>query len=94
MKQAPEESRACAIFPDVFGNTEQTFSGEDRIRTIAEIPEVCRLSAKSAAESGAVLGNSDPIDPELLLVIEAWPSLAESSKAAILDIVRGSDPML
>ena len=30
-KQAPDESRACVIFPDVYGDSEQTFSGEDRI---------------------------------------------------------------
>lgn len=36
-KQAPDVSRACAIFPDVFGDTEQTFSGEDRIRTCGRV---------------------------------------------------------
>jgi hypothetical protein len=32
-KKAPDISRAYAIFPDVFGDSEHAFSGEDRIRT-------------------------------------------------------------
>ena len=32
-KQAPDVSGACAISPDVYGDSEHTFSGEDRIRT-------------------------------------------------------------
>jgi hypothetical protein len=36
-KQAPDESRACAIFPDVCGEIEHLFSGEDRIRTCGPV---------------------------------------------------------
>ena len=36
-KQAPDVSRACAIFPDVFDDSEQKFSGEDRIRTCGRV---------------------------------------------------------
>ena len=36
-KQAPDESRACVVLPDLFGVSEQTFSGEDRIRTCGRV---------------------------------------------------------
>ena len=47
--------------------------------------------AKSgAAESGALSGNSPQIDAELAKVIEAWPTLPDAIKAAVLALVNSA----
>ncbi len=50
-------------------------------------------SAISGAESGALGAREVPLDPKLVAVVNALPTLPESSKAGILAIVgtaRGS----
>ena len=40
------------------------------------------------ANSDAVCGDSIPIDPDLAAVVAAWPTLPESTRAAVLALVR------
>jgi hypothetical protein len=43
---------------------------------------------KGGAESGAVGARKGPIDPDLALIIEVWPTLSEASKAEVITIVK------
>ena len=49
-----------------------------------------RCGFSGAAESGAVGANSPPLTAELAEVIEAWPTLPEAARAAILAMVRAA----
>ncbi len=47
-----------------------------------------RCQCAGAAESGAVGADSPPICPDLAELIEAWPTLPETTRAAILELIR------
>ena len=49
-----------------------------------------RCGFSGAAESGAVGADSPPITADLAEVIEAWPTLPEAARAAILAMVRAA----
>ncbi|MBN2476046.1 MAG: hypothetical protein JXB62_15655 [Pirellulales bacterium] len=66
-------------------------SGGDRTRTDAPTPEKNAISESGAAECGAVASDAaigTENDPELSLLIEAWPSLRADLRLAIVAIVR------
>lgn len=66
-------------------------NGGDRIRTDAQTPEKNAISENGDAECGAVAfdaANGAENDPELRLVIEAWPALSVELRLAIVAIVR------
>jgi len=66
-------------------------SGEDRNGTTPENPEKAALFETGAAECGAVAfdaTNGAKIDPELRLLIEAWPALSVELRRAVAAIVR------
>ena len=66
-------------------------SGEDRIRTPFENTGKTGFPAESGAESGAVGARADLLDPGLAAVVEAWPTLPEATKDAILAMVKQPD---
>ena len=45
-------------------------------------------SFQSGAESGALGALSAPIDPDLALLVKAWPGLPEAVKAKVVAMVR------
>ena len=45
-------------------------------------------SQQGGAESGAVGAQNSPIDPDLELIIEVWPTLSDASKAELITIVK------
>jgi len=45
-------------------------------------------SEKGGAESGASSGDSRPLDPDLMAVVNAWPTLPETTRQSILTIIR------
>jgi hypothetical protein len=45
-------------------------------------------SEKGGAESGASSGNSAPIDPDLMAIVNAWPDLPKTARQAILAIIQ------
>jgi hypothetical protein len=49
---------------------------------------LARQSRGGAAKSGAFSAASAATDPELALIIDAWPALAPETRAAILALVR------
>ena len=51
---------------------------------LGEILPAARVSV--CEESGALGAREVPLDPELVAVVNAWPTLSESSKAGILAI--------
>ena len=60
---------------------------------IEQVPETSGKSvvaSPGAAESGAVGAHFAPIDADLRAIIDAWPTLSESTKAEILLIVTHS----
>ena len=48
------------------------------------------IAETGGAESGALGGEFDPVDPDLAAVIEAWPKLPEAVRAGILAMVRAA----
>ncbi len=46
------------------------------------------------AEDGVESGGLTTIDPALVLVVEAWPTLPEAIRAEILAMIRGARPRL
>ena len=53
-------------------------------------PEKTTLSVDGGADSGALGGQSCPIDPALASLIGAWPTLPEPIKAGILAMIRAA----
>jgi hypothetical protein len=49
------------------------------------------ISETRAAESDAVAARNGPIDPDLALIIEMWPTLSEASKAEVITIVKAAE---
>ena len=47
-------------------------------------------SASRAAPGAAVSAETVPLDPDLQLVIDAWPTLPEATKIGILAMVRAA----
>jgi hypothetical protein len=47
-------------------------------------------SDQSGAESGALGAREAPLDPELAVVVDAWPALPDAIKAGILALVRAT----
>jgi hypothetical protein len=48
----------------------------------------CEPAEASAAKSGAVQSRTEPQDPELARVVEAWPGLSEDVRRQILDLIK------
>ena len=64
-----------------------TPSGEDRIRTKGTNPENEQDSVLSAAKSAAVDAENPPLDPQLQLLIERWPTLSKAVQQQIMLLV-------
>ena len=47
------------------------------------------VAAQGGAESGAVAAENTPIDPDLALIINAWPDLPRGVRTDILAMVKG-----
>jgi hypothetical protein len=45
---------------------------------------------RSAAESGAGGAENRPLDPDLAVVVQAWPDVPETVRASILAMVRAA----
>ncbi|MGA2061454.1 MAG: hypothetical protein ABSG67_13305 [Thermoguttaceae bacterium] len=50
------------------------------------------MSSESGAKSGAVGGDSAPIDPDLALIVNHWPNLSETVRQSIVAMVRAAAP--
>ncbi|TWU06886.1 hypothetical protein CA54_52880 [Symmachiella macrocystis] len=46
---------------------------------------------QSGAESGALNVQNAPTDPDLQVIIDAWPALPEAIKVGILAMIRAAD---
>jgi hypothetical protein len=55
-----------------------------------DVTQLCKSNSQSAAQSGAISPNSDPIDVDLRALINRWPTLQPAVKAEILAIIRRS----
>ena len=49
-----------------------------------------RVAGKSAAKSAATSANSDPSDPDLACIVDAWPGLPPNVKAGIVAMVKAT----
>ena len=58
--------------------------------TGSENKDLQNPSESSGAESGAVLPETAPVDPDLAKVIDAWPDLPEAVKAGISAMVSAA----
>jgi len=54
----------------------------------AETSGNTHTSRKRGTESGTLGADSDPVDPDLALIVTAWPGLSAETRAAILAMVR------
>ena len=64
--------------------------GRTGLEHIAKTPEKTVVSHSGGAESGAVVDEIEPIEPDLQLIIEAWPQLPDDLRKAILAIVEAA----
>jgi len=69
-------------------------SGEDRNRTAHENTGKTGVSDRSGAKCGALAAREAQLldalrDPELAIVVDAWPALSAAAKAGILGMIRG-----
>ena len=62
--------------------------GDTGLEHTVNSPQKTALSEKGAAESGAVGVRNEPIDSDLELIIEVWPTLSEASKAEVITIFK------
>ncbi len=62
--------------------------GDTGLEHTANSTQKTALSEIGAAKSGAVDARNGPIDPDLALVINAWPMLSEASKVEVIAIVK------
>jgi hypothetical protein len=49
------------------------------------------VTPQGGAQSGALPGDSTPIDPRLAAIIDAWPRLPDAIKSGILAIIQGAE---
>ena len=49
------------------------------------------VAVQGGAKSGALSGNSAPIDPDLALVVNAWPTLPEATRRQVVAMVRAQN---
>jgi hypothetical protein len=57
-------------------------------RTLCEIPATTSLLEQGGAESGA----PTPADPDLPVLVAAWPDLPEPIRRAVLALVHSAKP--
>jgi hypothetical protein len=57
---------------------------------LSETLEKPQIPDKDGAISDALSANSDPIDPDLRRLIDAWPTLPEALRAGILAMVAAA----
>jgi hypothetical protein len=67
-------------------------SGEDRIRrdchnTLQDI-KLGNTAAVGAAAGAAIEGENALIDPDLAMVVHAWPTLRAETRAAIIAMIQ------
>ncbi len=65
-------------------------SGENRIRTTAENAGKLTVQGKSGAKYGALLAEMTSMYRELQAVVDAWPTLTDSTKAGIMEKIRSA----
>lgn len=64
--------------------------GRTGLEHIAKTPGKIGVSNSGGAECGAVADQIDPIDPELQLIIDAWPDLPVAVRAGITAMVAAA----
>ena len=57
-------------------------------RVALENPEKNAHSQASAAQGAAVDSQNEPIDTDLLVIIERWPDLPDALKAGIVAMIQ------
>ena len=65
--------------------------GDTGLEHLAKTPGKTSNSKASGAESGAVVDEIGSIDPDLLRISEAWPTLPEHLRKAVLAIVQAGE---
>jgi hypothetical protein len=65
--------------------------GDTGLEQASESSRNPQVSDQGGAESGELCAENQPIDPNLTVIIEAWPTLPEAIKAGILAMVRAAN---
>jgi len=78
--------------PAGFANVRMTPTGSETDGVSAQVDTpLHHLASRGAAQSGADAAECRPIDPDLALLRDAWPTLPSHIKAAVLALVRAAD---
>ena len=64
--------------------------GATGLEHLAKTPGKTSVSNSSGAESGAVVDEIGPIDPDLRRIVEAWPRLTEDVKEDLLAMINAT----
>jgi hypothetical protein len=84
----PCETRCYATVCDGLQYPAKYISGEDRTRTTLENAGKTGVPQESGTESGTVGAQLAPIDPDLAAVVNAWPTLPETTRRQIAATIR------
>jgi hypothetical protein len=58
------------------------------LEQFAETPEIGGIPTERGTKSGTVGAESELADPDLIELVNAWPTLPEATRASILAMVR------
>ncbi len=75
--------RHAGLEPATFGSVNRCSDSETTIKQ-----GVSGTKKSGTASTPDNLGQTTPLNPDLQAIIEAWPSLSEPLRAAVLAIVR------
>ena len=75
-----QTARACQTLPESLAEG----TGLEHTAYSSENPGV---APQGGAKSGALSGDSAPIDPDLAAVVAAWPTLPKATRRRVVEIV-------
>ena len=80
-------ARENVSFSEIVSVLENTLVAEEGLEQINDLSEASNICAEGSAKSSALLAENLPIDPQLQLLIERWPTLSKAVQQQIMLLV-------